>query len=475
MITSDLSKGIFFADDHESVPPESNWGSGQFTKMYIEFTGGNQDFNNPDARAGIYLSNAYARLGTKSYKLQLQKRTDMYGTCCQWVRSETAWMANGDLVPANEWRFASISTLIDPAVDLTATIKYQIAYDHKESPDNLQTPFWLGIQGPNYIVAGRHVGAVVPITTGGPVVKGKWEDWILERTWTNPGYIKLYRNKVLVYSKTGDMRTNGAPFARLQHGIYKWAWQNANNQGEGPYNPPADDKPIIMYIDQTKMGSPSAKLEDFYVDGGGGTPVPPDPQPTPDTVHIVSGKGAEDKYFNGGTPFASGNFTERFGNFVYNIPVKAGKHTVKLTLNEIFFATAGSRLMNVYITGKNATGQDVLNKVLSSYDIFAETKEKYKTVVKSFETEVAGTTLQIKFETVKDQAKSYIIDVTPSTTPTPPVDTKTRIKSATVKSATVTIGTGDNTAQKVVPAVEITWADNSISLITDKSQVVITK
>jgi len=440
-ITNDLARGIFFRDDCETVPPSSDWGAGQFTSKYIAFTGGNQDFNNPDPRAGIYLSSAYARLGTKSYKLQLQKRTDKYGTCCEWVRSEVAWQAPGDLIPANVWKFASVSILIDPSVDLGAGIRYQIAFDHKESPDNLETPFWLGIQGPDYIVAGRHVGGTVKITIGGPVVKERWEDWCLERTWDNGGYIKLYRNGVLVYSKTGDMRTNGAPFARIQNGIYKWAWQNANNQGEGPYHPPADDKPIVIYIDEVRFGSPSAVLADFLI----GT-TPPDPGPTPPVpggaIRLNAGGKKtgdynDDAYSTGGTPWSDMAApvpevykTERFGNFKYEIPIANGDVDVKLHFAEIHFSASGARLFDVFIDDKSTSVP-----VLNDYDIFAKAGGKNKPIVETIPVTIKDGKVSIRFVTVRDNAKISAIEIVPRTAP--PVDVSMYVKSVALRDANV--------------------------------------
>lgn len=259
-------------DDCEALP-SVGWGN-DYKSSYAMVTGGAQNVNNPDDRTGIKLSSKYARKGTRSYQLYVTKRTD-YPACCEWTRSEVMWMDPGYQNESNEWNFAAVSTLIDPTVNLGAQIRYQIAYDHKEAPDNRQTPFWLGIKAGRYIIAGLNIGSEVDL---GPVTKGVWEDWVLHRNWLQNGFLKFYRNGKLVYEKTGDMRVNSY-IARIQHGIYKWAWQNSNNQNEGAGGP-ADDAPIIMYIDELRFGlkGGTATLQDFLLDSTA-PPVVVDPPP----------------------------------------------------------------------------------------------------------------------------------------------------------------------------------------------------
>lgn len=464
-ITNDPSRGIMFYDNCEDVPPSSDWGAGQFNSKYIAFTGGNQDFNNPDPRAGIYLSSAYARKGTKSYKLQLQKRTDKYGTCCEWVRSEVAWMAPGDLIPANEWKFAAVSTLIDPVVNLAAGIKYQIAFDSKESPDDQQTPFWVGIKAGRYIAAGRWVGDDADLNM--PVVKGVWVDWLWQRSST---LLRLYANAQLVWEKSGSF-TGPNPFPRQQHGIYKWAWQDFDNQGEGGYNPPADDQPIVMYIDEVKFGTPSADINDFFLTTPPPDPQPPDPGPDPiptpiGTIKInsggkKSGDWIDDAYFSGGTPYSVASApvadqykTERFGNHSYSIPVKNGTYDVKLHFAEVWHSAAGARVFDVFINDINTT-----TPVLNDFDIFVAAGGKNKPIVKVFRTTVKDANISIKFVTVKDQAKISAIEIVPVTV----VDESMYVKSVALRDEIV-----DGVTRKVSVT---TFNDNTEQIIKKKSTI----
>lgn len=273
-------------DNAEQVP-KVGWDA-DFKTSYAMTTGGNQTFSNPDPKTYIKLSTAYAASGRSSYELYVERRPEKFGTCCQYTRSEVMLMSPSQQTWANEWDFAGVSTLIDPSTQF-GLIRYQIAFDSKESPDNWQTPFWVGIKNGQYIVSGRQVGDDVTIA---PVVKGIWVKWVLHRTWDANGFIRLYMDGKLVYSKTGDVRINGnAPITRLQHGIYKWALQNENNQGEGAGN--ANDLlPIKMYIDDIKLGLKTANLTLAQFMGSDPvvtpppvpvpTPVPnPTPQPTP--------------------------------------------------------------------------------------------------------------------------------------------------------------------------------------------------
>ncbi|WP_336515896.1 PKD domain-containing protein [Pollutibacter soli] len=269
--------GVIMYDNCEQAPQYS-WGMDQ-TKGYAMITGGNQNMNNNDSRAYMVVSTDFARKGSRSYKMHVEKRTD-YPPCCNWVRSEVMWLAPSQQTRANEWRFASVSILIPQSFQFENR-PTQIGFDTKASPDDLQTPFWLGIMNGQYYVDGYFIGGPVYL---GAVVKGQWEDWLLERNWSggSDGFLRFYRNGKLVYEKYGAnyfTRGGDAPIARMQHGLYKWVWATSNGQGWGEGSPvAAANAPMEIYLDEIRFGSPSAKLSDFLLDAA---PAPnPNAAPT---------------------------------------------------------------------------------------------------------------------------------------------------------------------------------------------------
>lgn len=465
-IKSDLSKGIIFHDDCQSLPPIS-WGIDHKTG-YSMATGGNQDIYNIDPRCYMKLSNAYSRSGNNSYEMYVSKRTD-YPGCCQWVRSEVMWLAPSQQTWANEWQFAAVSILIDPSWQFE-TRRALIAYDHKESPDDLQTPWGLTIEGDEYAFGGR-------FSSGkrlGKVEKGVWVDWLLHRNWKSDssGFLKLYKNGVLVFEHYGpnaDGRSGVAPICRIQHGIYKWVWASSNGQGEGTgsalpgQDPNAPNTPVKLYIGEVKFGNSSARIEDFLKTGT--TPPPPPPPPTdPTTVKINAGGSvyndfSADKNSSGGSTYSTTAAidattmdplyqTERYGNFSYSIPIANGDYTVKLHFAEIYWNAVNSRLFNVSIEGQQK---------LSNYDIFAKAGAKNKAVIESIDVTVTDGTLNINFTTVKDNAKVSAIEVVPRVvTPPPPPPT------IWVKEVKITQLSND------VSGV-ITFDDNTIRTVTATS------
>jgi hypothetical protein len=257
--------GVIMYDNAEKLP-QTGWGM-DFTKGYAMVTGGSQSTTNPDPRANITLSTDYARKGTRSYKMHLEKRTD-YPGCCQWVRSEVMWMSPSQQTIQNEYRWAAVSILIAPSFQFENR-PTQIGFDTKASPDDLQTPFWLGIMNGQYYIDGYFIGGTKYL---GPVIKGVWEDWLLERNWKTDasGFIRFYRNGKLVFEKYGANyfgRSGDAPIARMQHGLYKWVWATSNGQGWGEGSPvAAANAPMDIYLDEIRFGSPAAKLSDFLLD-----------------------------------------------------------------------------------------------------------------------------------------------------------------------------------------------------------------
>ncbi|WP_049899799.1 malectin domain-containing carbohydrate-binding protein [Halococcus agarilyticus] len=165
-------------------------------------------------------------------------------------------------------------------------------------------------------------------------------------------------------------------------------------------------------------------------DGGGDTG-------SGETVFAVNAGGSEytaadgtvyqaDTNFDGGSTFTSGSagtpsepeiantendqlyWTERYGDFSYDVPVDNGEYEVTLQFAEIYQGVAndggeGDRVFDASIEGE---------QVLTDYDIYATAGGPHSAVSESFTTEVTDGELNIEFSTVVDNAKVSAIEVT---------------------------------------------------------------
>lgn len=440
----DNTKKIFY-DNCEVLPPVS-WGI-DYEKGYSMVTGGSQQVNNPDSRTGIVLSNQ-SYTGNRSYEMYVTKRED-YPGCCQWVRSEVMYLAPSQQTWDNEWNYAALSVRLDPSWQYE-TRRTLIAYDHKESPDDLQTPWGLTVEGDQFAIGGR-------FSSGkkiGKAEKGKWYRFVLHRNWKsdNTGFFRLYLDGKLVFEHNGpnaDGRSGVAPITRIQHGLYKWVWASSSGQGEGqgsawPGEPQgAPSAPIRMQIDDIQFGfkGGTATLADFFMDGSVTPPPPPAPKETYkiNAGGSATGEFSADQLFSGGSTYSTTGTTiystERYGDFSYALPVPAGVYQVKLYFAEIFHTAAGARKFNVKSEGM---------AVLTNYDIYAEVG--VGTVIKSFSQPVTDGTLNLSFETVTDNAKVSAIEVSSYTEPPPTPTASAGIdQQITLPVSTIILnGTGTN-------------------------------
>ena len=236
---------------------------------YWTFTGGTQNTCAQDPRVSVTLSSKYKLSGSYSYFIKVGYKENDNNN--QWGRAEWGILNPASQKIENQWRWTSVSILIDPNHAFESR-RYQIAFDHKEVPDNLETPFWLGIEGNQYVIYGRYVDD--PKVFLGTVETGVWVTWTLERNFTtsSDGYMRFYKNGVKVWERNGPNTVSGvSPIVRLQHGFYKWAWYDGNPEGPGTGNTTGD---LLMYMDEIKVGGLNATLQDMLPGG-----VPPQPVP----------------------------------------------------------------------------------------------------------------------------------------------------------------------------------------------------
>ena len=135
-----------------------------------------------------------------------------------------------------------------------------------------------------------------------------------------------------------------------------------------------------------------------------------------------------DTNFDGGSTFTTGDagtpsspdiantdddelyYTERYGDFSYDVPVEDGSYEVTLHFAELYQGVAndggeGDRLFNASIEGQ---------QVLESYDIYAEAGGPHAAVSETFTTEVTDGELNLAFSMVADNAKVSAIEVEPA-------------------------------------------------------------
>jgi hypothetical protein len=364
LLSFDLSAQYIFYDNCEQLP-QTGWGM-DHTKGYAMATGGSQNVNNPDQRTNMTLSTQYARKGGKSYRMHVEKRTD-YPGCCEWVRSEVMWMSPNQQTRNNEYRFAAVSILIDPSFQFENR-PTQIGFDTKASPDDLQTPFWLGIMNGQYYIDGYFIGGTTYL---GAVTKGVWEDWLVERNWTggSDGFLRFYRNGKLVFEKYGPnyfTRGGDAPIARMQHGLYKWVWATSGGQGWGEGSPvAAANAPMTIYLDEIKFGSPSANINDFFIDQTAG--------PAPNISPVAQAGANQAITLPTGSVGLSGNGSDADGSVAsyawtkVSGPAGGTIQTPDAAATQITGLVAGTYVFRLTVTDdKGATGSDDVQVVVNA-------------------------------------------------------------------------------------------------------------
>ena len=160
------------------------------------------------------------------------------------------------------------------------------------------------------------------------------------------------------------------------------------------------------------------------------TTVHPKPSPTTGLVAINAGGReagvfASDRRFSGGLLYSTNATidtsavafpapqavyqTERYGNFTYTVDQLApdASYKVRLDFTEIFHDGPNRRLFDVAINGV---------PVLDDFDLFAAAGGKNKAIAREFQVRAdASGTIQIAFQSVRDNAKVDAITVSPAT------------------------------------------------------------
>lgn len=280
-ITVAQTGGVIFYDDCEaSNKPLFGGTNADISKAW--------NFKYTESNASIGRSSAYARKGSWSYKHTLSNPPQ---DTWEYLKAELCYNFSPAGVPSGHLgannrapsgiRWFAQSTLIPSSNNDYNTIT-NIGLTMKAWPDDYTTPSYLTME------QGRYYLFVTPVNSSmqaqaqrkfdcGPVVKDKWEDWVLHRNFTSrdSGYVELYKNGVLVASYYGGNwkdDANHAKEAYMVTGLYKWAFKSG-------WSPTPDVNYVEMYTDEFRVGLHSAKLEDFLIDRTT-TPPPSNQLPT---------------------------------------------------------------------------------------------------------------------------------------------------------------------------------------------------
>lgn len=145
----------------------------------------------------------------------------------------------------------------------------------------------------------------------------------------------------------------------------------------------------------------------FAVNSGGGSYTAADGTVFSADTDYTGGATYSTSAAISGTPNITLYQTVRWGNFSYNIPLANGNYYVTLEFSEIYFNSAGQRVFNVYMQGK---------EVISNLDIYAEVgaNAAYDVTVP---VSVTNGTLNINFSSTVNYANVSAIEITQGSPP----------------------------------------------------------
>lgn len=228
-------------------------------------------------------------------------------------------------------------------------------------------------------------------------------------------------------------RTDGVPAERLESRLFfasSSTFAPLHPVVAGGANSPMVPTDYAMFV--AAVTSPTPTPTPLPTPAPTPTPTPTEP-PTPPVVPVSSviridaGRGphtdlsgrtwGRDEGFSGGsvtiTPYEVANtiedplyYTRRWGNFEYHLSVPNGSYDVRLHFADPVYTTAGKRKFHVFAEG---------NLVLNRFDVAAYGGGK-SALVRSLIVTVADASLDLKFQSVVDNAILSAIEVVPRNT-----------------------------------------------------------
>lgn len=269
------TRPILFYDDCEGNKLSSFVGGRcELSNAYV--SNGWTGYQGYNTAGSITKSSAYARKGTYSYQFKLNggRPTGNW----QDQKAELSWnfypagtpsglngCSNAFNKPLLNIRWMAGSSYIPVESNLPSdpNLRISFLFNTKSAPDAPATSSFVEICNGRYRIANTvpaSGGYKITLYDAGPVVKGVWVDWVLERNYStgNDGYVRWYKNGVLVNLGGSTTLTGPNWFPNIskepyvQNGLYRFA---------------AMPNDFILYLDEFKFGDVNATLEDMLPAG----------------------------------------------------------------------------------------------------------------------------------------------------------------------------------------------------------------
>lgn len=264
------TRPILFEDDCEGIKLTNLVGTNCNTTNSIVSVGwgSRQGFS---SAGSITKSSLYKRNGSNAYRFELfaNRPTGNW----QDQKAELAW----NFLPAGSplgtvgcnnafnrpslglrWMAASSYIPVESTLPSDPNLRISFLFNTKAVEDDYPTPTFIEINNGRYRFAVTAVAANGNATTtlydAGPIVKGVWVDWVLERNYRQDGqgYIRLYKDGVMIRQVLGGnwRVANHSKEPYIQNGLYRFA---------------ALTTPFVMYLDEFKFGDSTATLDQMSV------------------------------------------------------------------------------------------------------------------------------------------------------------------------------------------------------------------
>jgi hypothetical protein len=363
------SKIIFYDDCEASGRPQNFLGGGQPPTRWSSQQG-------YSSVGSITRSGEYSRKGGYSYKHILNNSG---GNDWASLKAELAW----NFLPAGSplgtvgnteafyrkplgLRWIAASILI-PSYNNDFNTVTSLGFNTKCVEDNWPQPTELQMEKGRYVfylckVSSTYQTTLVKYDVG-PVVKDKWEDWIINRDYTSKsnGFIRLYKNGQLMVEYIGgnwmdDGKHSSEPY--VQMGLYKWAFKDG-------WSPTPDVNTVTMFMDEVRMGGELGTLADFLLDVA--------PPPVSNQAPVANAGTAKSITLPTNSVALAGSATDADGTVDgYKWTQTAGPNTAVITNGSSASATMSSLIQGTYTfqltatDNSGATGTSTVNVTVAA-------------------------------------------------------------------------------------------------------------
>lgn len=291
------TRPILFEDDCEGNKLTSFVGGRcEVSNAYV--SNGWTGYQGYNTAGSITKSSTYSRKGTYSYLFKLNggRPTGNW----QDQKAELSWNfypagtplgLNGCNAAFNKpllgirWMAGSSYIPVETTLPSDPNLRISFLFNVKSAPDAPATSSFVEINNGRYRIANTVPtaggGSRITLYDAGPVVKGVWVDWVLERNYStgNDGYVRWYKNGQLV-SLNGQTTLTGPNWfpniskePYIQNGLYRFA---------------ALPNDFIIFLDEFRFGDANATLQQMMPSATVIPNQPPNATITPDVVTTQS-------------------------------------------------------------------------------------------------------------------------------------------------------------------------------------------